>query len=92
MYILYMTKTSASVAEVRGQLARILRLVEGGQEVTVTRHGRGVAKIVPVRDAMERLAAVGVRPAERRDRLPKVRPSMQEVRRPLTRAVLEGRA
>lgn len=86
-----MTKASATVAGLRNQLARILRRVESGEEVIVTRHGQGVAKLVPVRDAAERLEASGVRPPQRRAPLPKVRPSKGELRQSLTRRVLEDR-
>jgi prevent-host-death family protein len=91
MYIMYMRKGSASVADLRKQLARVLRLVENGREVIVTRHGEGVAKLVPVRDGAELLAASGVRPAERSGRIPRIRPSRRGLRRSLTRAVLEDR-
>jgi len=91
LYIMYMPRASATVARLRNQLARILRRVERGEEVIVTRHGQGVAKLVPVRNGADRLAASGVRPAERRAPLPRVRPSTAELRHSLTRAVLEDR-
>jgi prevent-host-death family protein len=92
MDIMYMTKGSSSVTDLRKQLACVLRLVESGQEVIVTRHGEGVAKLVPVRDSAELLAASGVRPAERQGAIPRVRSSRHGLRRSLTRAVLEDRA
>ena len=42
--------------------------------MVVTRHGEGIAKLVPVRDLEEKLAASGVRAAERSGPIPKVRP------------------
>jgi len=92
LYITYMPRASATVADLRSHLSRILRRVEGGDEVVVTRHGEGIAKLVPVLDPGEKLAASGVRPAERSGPIPKVRPIAGRVRRSLTRAVLEDRA
>jgi len=91
LYIKYMPRASATVADLRSHLSRILRRVEGGDEVVVTRHGEGIAKLVPVRDPEEKLAASGIRLAERRGPIPRVRPVAGRVRRSLTRAVLEDR-
>lgn len=41
--------TTISARELRNDYARVLRDVEGGADVTVTSHGRPVAKIVPLR-------------------------------------------
>ena len=90
--ITYMPRASATVADLRSHLSRILRRVEGGDEVVVTRHGEGIAKLVPVLDPAEKLAASGIRPAERKGPIPRVRPIAGRIRRSLTRAVLEGRA
>jgi prevent-host-death family protein len=38
-----------SVAEAKAHLSEILRRVEAGREVTITRRGRAVAAIVPIR-------------------------------------------
>ena len=91
MYVMYMSRASVPVADLRSHLSLILRRVEGGAEVVVTRHGEGIAKLVPVRDSEEKLAASGVRPAERKGPLPRVRPAAGRIRRSLTRAILEDR-
>src|SRR5204863_4908213 len=91
VYITYMPRASTTAAGLRRQLSRILRRVEAGQEIVVTRHGEGVAKLIPVRDVAEKLAASGVRPAERPGPPPQVRPRKSGLRRRLTRAVLEDR-
>jgi len=39
-----------SVAEAKAQLSEILRQVEAGEKVTITRRGRPVATIVPAAD------------------------------------------
>lgn len=88
---MYMAGNVVTVADLRRELSRILRLVESGQEVVVTRHGHGLARLVPVRDIEQRLAAAGLRPAERKGPLPKVRPIRRRLARSLTRAVLEDR-
>ncbi len=35
--------------EAKNRLGRLLDLVEQGEEITITRHGKGVARIVPIR-------------------------------------------
>lgn len=48
-----------SVYEAKTHLSRLLADVENGVEVTITRHGRPVARLVPIVDAAdERAAAV----------------------------------
>ncbi len=48
-----------SVYEAKTHLSRLLADVEQGREVTITRHGRPVARLVPVGDpADDRAAAV----------------------------------
>jgi prevent-host-death family protein len=89
---MYMAGHSITVADLRRELSRVLRLVENGQEVVVTRHGQGVARLAPVQDVSQRLEAAGVRPAERQGALPRIRPSNRRTSRSLTRAVLEDRA
>ncbi|HEX6011862.1 MAG TPA: type II toxin-antitoxin system prevent-host-death family antitoxin [Geminicoccaceae bacterium] len=42
-----------SARDANQQFARILQLAAQGQEVTITRHGRPVAKLVPVADAAD---------------------------------------
>jgi prevent-host-death family protein len=41
---------TASVRQVQHHLSEVLRWVEDGQEVTITRRGRVVARIVPVNE------------------------------------------
>jgi prevent-host-death family protein len=45
---------SVSAREANQQFSRILRDVEGGAEILVTRRGRPVARIVPAQPARER--------------------------------------
>ena len=46
-----------AVSALRANLMRILNRVESGFSVTVTSHGRAVAKLVPVDDPMEKARA-----------------------------------
>ena len=66
---------SVGVRELRDGLSRHLAQVRAGATVTVTDHGRPVARIVPADgpDVLERLVSEGrVRPAQaQRRRLPK---------------------
>ena len=58
----------AGVRELRDHLSRYLEVVRDGQEVTVTDHGKAVARLVPldVPRAIDRLIAEGViSPAQR---------------------------
>ena len=62
---------SVGVRELRDGLSRYLAEVRAGSTVTVTDHGRPVARIVPVDEPspLERLIAVGVvQPARQRKR------------------------
>ena len=43
-----------SVAEAKAHLSEILKEVEAGQEVTITRRGQAVATIVPVREQQKK--------------------------------------
>jgi prevent-host-death family protein len=57
--------------EAKNKLGHLLDLVEAGEEVTITRHGREVARLVPAnagRDRAEARAAVA-RLRERAERL-----------------------
>ncbi|MCX6392536.1 MAG: type II toxin-antitoxin system prevent-host-death family antitoxin [Actinobacteria bacterium] len=48
-----------SVYEAKTHLSRLIGDVEAGREVTITRHGKPVARLVPVADGVdERAAAV----------------------------------
>jgi prevent-host-death family protein len=52
-----MTKSGVvrvGVHEAKTQLSRLLRLVDGGQEIEISRGGELVAKIVPIRSAEKR--------------------------------------
>ena len=40
-----------SVTEARARFAELLRRVERGETVVITRHGRAVARVVPVQEA-----------------------------------------
>jgi prevent-host-death family protein len=55
-----------SAREANQQLARILRDVESGAEVTVTRRGRPIARIVPVERPRERQLTPGQEAAHAR--------------------------
>ena len=62
---------SVGVRELRDGLSRFLAEVRAGRSITVTAHGRPVARIVPVDEGRppERLIAEGlVHPARRRRR------------------------
>lgn len=69
----------------------MLRSVETGAEVAITRNGKVVARLVPERDPIRKLDVVGVHPAERSGPIPAFKPSRVKLRRSLTRAVLEDR-
>lgn len=49
--------TSIGAFEAKNKLGQLLDLVERGEEVTITRHGREVARLVPVRAGSNREAA-----------------------------------
>jgi prevent-host-death family protein len=62
---------TVGIRELRDGLSRYLAAVRSGRTVTITDHGRPVARIVPVDQpsALERLVAEGrVQPATSRDR------------------------
>ena len=42
---------SMGIAELKAQLSETLARVKGGEEVTVTEHGRPIARIIPLRGA-----------------------------------------
>lgn len=42
-----------SVTKAKGQLAELVRRVEAGQEILITRHGRAAAELVPVRRRLD---------------------------------------
>jgi prevent-host-death family protein len=43
----YIGTMNVSIAEAKNRLPKIIRAVELGEEVVITRHGRPVAQIVP---------------------------------------------
>jgi prevent-host-death family protein len=43
--------------EARNKLSDVLDLVEHGEEITITRHGKEVARLVPPRGVVNRAAA-----------------------------------
>jgi prevent-host-death family protein len=43
--------------EAKNKLGQLLDLVEGGEEVVITRHGKEVARLVPPKSAFSRAAA-----------------------------------
>lgn len=56
-----MTKSAAArvgVHEAKTRLSQLLRLVDSGQEVEITRGGEPVAKIVPIRSRAKRQLGV----------------------------------
>ena len=89
LYVLYMTRRQVSVATLRTQLAGVLRDVEKGNQVLVTRNGRAVARVVPVEDEEARLRAIGWHPATRRPG--KVRPVALSGKPSLTEMILSER-
>lgn len=42
------------VSEAKGQLTELVRRAEGGEEITLTRHGRPVVRLTPVLPAPDR--------------------------------------
>jgi prevent-host-death family protein len=52
----------AGVRELRDHLSRYLAAVRDGQEITVTDHGKAVARLVPLEEprALDRLVAEGL--------------------------------
>lgn len=71
--------------EAKNRLSELLRFVEGGRSVVITRHGRAVARLVPVEDEPGRdLAALGGAFRELRGEIPgpvNVRELVEEGRR-----------
>jgi prevent-host-death family protein len=63
MYDLSMAK-EVTVSEARGSLAQIVDDVQGGEEVTLTRHGRPVAVVVRPDRLRVRLADAALADAE----------------------------
>jgi prevent-host-death family protein len=91
MYILYMPMSQLTVAGFRTRLAEVLRSVERGQQVVVTRSGRPIVKLLPVDDVERQLHAAGLHAPRDPRPVPRVRPVRLGRGRSLTRTVLEGR-
>jgi prevent-host-death family protein len=68
-----MAMTTVTAYEAKTHLPRLIRAVEQGETVIITRHGRPVAKLAPVGDQRrENVAEVMKRMEALRRRLPKV--------------------
>jgi prevent-host-death family protein len=83
--------TSVGIRELRDGLSRFLVEVREGRTVTITDHGRPIARIIPAGGptALERLVAEGiVQPAQQRKRSA---PTPVEASQPVTDLVAEQR-
>ncbi len=61
-----------SVTEAKGQLTRLVRRAEAGEEVVLTRHGRATVRLAPVQQRLNaemRLAAIAAAQAAARKRI-----------------------
>ena len=52
--------TVVSVQDAKAQLSRLLHAVEHGQEVVIARHGRPVARLVPVSEVRRRFGVLSL--------------------------------
>ena len=60
-----------SVTEAKGQLSKLIRRAEAGDEVVLTRHGKAIVRLVPIRpqpDAKARRAAIEAAQSAARDK------------------------
>lgn len=48
---------SMSIAEAKSQFSAVIERAAAGEEVTITKHGKPVAKVVPVRNERDRAKA-----------------------------------
>ncbi|MBM3549859.1 MAG: type II toxin-antitoxin system prevent-host-death family antitoxin [Alphaproteobacteria bacterium] len=55
-----------SVTEARERLTELVRCAEAGDEVILTRHGNAVARLVPIRTAVDRTFRRALLEVERR--------------------------
>ena len=86
-----MPKHHLTVAAFRNRLAEVLRDVERGEQIVVTRSGRPIVKLLPVADVERQLHAAGLHAPRQQRPIPRVRPVRLGPGRSLTRTVLEGR-
>jgi len=49
--------TTVGAFEAKNKLSALLDLVEGGEEVVITRHGKAVARLVPSQPVVDRESA-----------------------------------
>ncbi len=64
--------TSVGAYDAKTHLPRLLDRVERGESLTITRHGRPVAQLVPVDSDREQAKAAAARIVARRQRLKRV--------------------
>jgi prevent-host-death family protein len=64
--------TTVSAYEAKTHLPRLIRQVERGETVIITRHGRPVARLAPIEDRRAEVAEAIERIKRLRRRLPKV--------------------
>jgi prevent-host-death family protein len=64
--------TTVGAYEARTHLAKLLRAVEGGETVIITRNGKPVAQLGPIKDRREEVAEVIERMKRERAKRPKV--------------------
>jgi prevent-host-death family protein len=74
-----MSVATVGVRELKNQLSAFLDRVKAGEEITVTEHGRPIARLTSMSADVDRMAALVdagiVRPARRERRLPTKRVS-----------------
>ncbi len=63
-----------SVTDAKAQLTDLVRRAEAGDEIILTRHGHAVARLMPIRQATDRIARRRVLEAVRRSAAEKVAP------------------
>ncbi len=63
---------TVSIANAKAHLSELLDAVEAGEQVVITRHGRPVARVIPVREAKRQL------PLDRLEALRRQLPGRQE--------------
>jgi prevent-host-death family protein len=47
-----------TLAEARAQLSRLISMVEAGEEVTITKRGRAVVKLVPIDPPLHKMPSL----------------------------------